>query len=136
MEVALSPETDLYTMLVRISAILSQILYVTVQRVLLPVASSVAVIGQHPAERHVVPGIAVDHGAGGEGVIIPFAIERLLDAAIVLLTLHVALPVLHKDPLTRLSGLEPEVAVIGIEVTLEVAKLRYQCGSPCQGIVV
>ena len=81
-------------------------------------------------------GIAIDHGAGGEGVIIPFAIERLLDAAIVLLTLHVAPPILHKDTLARLRGLEPVVAVIGIEVTLEVAKLRYQSGSPCQGIVV
>ena len=81
-------------------------------------------------------GVAVDHGAGGEGEIIPFAIERLLDAAIVLLTLHIALPILHQDPLARLSGLEPVVAVIGIEMTLEVAKLRYQCGSPCQSIVV
>ena len=49
-----------------------------------------------------MPGVAVDHRTGGEEVVVPLPIERLLDAAIILLALDVVLPVLHEDPLTLL----------------------------------
>jgi hypothetical protein len=62
--------------------------------------------------------VAVDHGSGRELVIAVLAVQALSDAAVVFLSLQISLAVLEENALTRLGGLFPVVAVIGVEMSL------------------
>ena len=126
-QVRLCPQTYLHATLAGILAKLTQVLHVAFERTGLSVAGTVTVVGEHPSERHVVSGIAVYHGAGRELVVVLLTIERLLDAAIVLLALLVALAILEEHAVA-VGALGPVVAVVGIEVTLVETELGQQHG--------
>ena len=148
-EVRLSPQTQLHAMLTCIFAKLAKILHVTLERTGLSVAGAIAIIGEDPSERHIMSGIAVNHGTCRELVVITLGrhlhfalsgnrhrfshvavvlltIERLSEAAIILLALLVALAILEEH--TAYLGLYPVVAVVGIEVTLIESELGQQYG--------
>ena len=125
-QVALRPKSDFHTLAAGVFAKLFQVLDVAVERGGLSVACAVAVVGQEPAERHVVGEIAVDGGAGGELIVVLLAVEAFLDAAVVLLALVVAFAVLVEHE--AVFGRRPIVAVVGVEVSFVEAKLRQQHG--------
>ena len=125
-EVALRPKSDFHALAAGVFAKLFQVLDVAVERGGLSVACAVAVVGQEPAERHVVGEIAVDGGAGGELIVVLLAVEAFLDAAVVLLALVVAFAVLVEHE--TIFGRCPIVAVVGVEVSFVEAKLRQQHG--------
>ena len=125
-QVALRPKSDFHALAAGVFAKLFQVLDVAVERGGLSVACTVAVVGQEPAERHVVGEIAVDGGAGGELIVVLLAVEAFLDAAVVLLALVVAFAVLVEHE--AVSGRRPIVAVVGVEVSFVEAKLRQQHG--------
>ena len=125
-QVALRPQTDFYAFAAGVVAKFLQVLNVAVERGRLAVACAVAVVGQEPAERHVVGEIAVDGGAGRELVVLLFAVEALLDASVVLLALVVALAVLVEHE--AVFGLLPVVAVVGVEVAFVETELGQEHG--------
>ena len=110
-----------------------QILDIPIQGAGLPVACPIAVVGQQPAQGHIVRLVAVDDSPGGELVVLLLAIQRLLDAAVVLLAFLVTLAVLEEDARRVLL---PIVAVVGIEVAFVKAELGQQDGVPRQLVIV
>ena len=125
MQVALRPEAYLHALGAGVFAQLAQILYVAGQRVGLSVAGTVSVVGQEPSEGHVVGGIAVDDGTGGELIVALLAVETLADASVVALALAVAHAVFEHDPLAGGVG-GPVVAVVGVEMALVESEFRQQ----------
>ena len=125
-EVALRPKSDFHALAAGVFAKLFQVLDVAVERGGLSVTCAVAVVGQEPAEGHVVAEIAVDGGAGGELIVVFLAVEAFLDAAVISLALVVALAVLveHKTVFSRC----PIVAVVSVEMSFVEAKLWQQHG--------
>ena len=125
-QVALRPKSDFHALAAGVFAKLFQVLDIAVERGGLSVACAVAVVGQEPAERHVVGEIAVDGGAGGELIVVLLAVEAFLDAAVISLALVVALAVLveHKTVFGRC----PIVAVVSVEMSFVEAKLWQQHG--------
>ena len=80
--------------------------------------------------------IAVDDGAGRERVAAGLlAVERLADAAVVLLALDVAFAVLEEDAFA-VGALLPIVAVVGVEVAFIEAELGQQDRVARQLVVV
>lgn len=97
MEVRLRPKPYLYAVLTGIVAEAFQVGDVAVECRGLAVSGSITVVGQHPAQGHVVVFVAVHHGAGGELIVVFLTVEALLDAAIVFLALRIALAILEED---------------------------------------
>ena len=126
MEVTLCPKSDFHTLGTGIVAELFQVLDVAVERTGLSVACTVAVVGEEPAEGHVVTEVTVNGSPGRELVTALFTVETFLDTAVVLLAFVVTLAVLIEHE--AVFGGCPVVAVVGVEVTLIKAELGEQHG--------
>ena len=113
---------------------LAQVFDVAVQCLRLSVAGTISVVGQNPAQRHVVLFISVNDGACRELIAARlFAVERLAYAAVVLLAFLVTLAVLEED---AVFALFPVVAVVGVEMSFVETEQRQQYGPACQLIVL
>ena len=141
MEVRLRPKANLHATLAGVVAKLTQVVDVPCQRARLAIACAIAVVGQHPAERHVVGGIAIHYRTGGELVVASsegvrqFAVKALADASgHRFLALAVALAVLKGDAALAVH-LRPVVAVVGVEVAFVEAELGQQHGHARQLII-
>ena len=120
MQVGLGPKADFHTVLVGIVCQALQILDIAVQGARLSVAGAITVVGQQPAQGHVVRLVAVYDGTGGELVVLLLAVQRFLDAAIVFLAFLVALAVLEED--TFLVFI-PIVTVVGVQMAFVETEL-------------
>ncbi len=132
-QVRLRPQAYLHALLAGVIAQLLQVADVAVERLGLSVSRTVSVVGQKPAQRHVVGGVTVDDRARRELVVILLAVERLFHAAVIALALLVTLAVLERYAVFRL---DPIVAVVGVEVTLVKAEFREKNGVARQLVVV
>ena len=127
-EVGLGPQSDFHAVLAGIVAEGFQVADVAFEGGVLPVAGAIAVVGENPAEGHVVCRIAVDDGTGREGVVVFLAVQRFLDAPVVFLAFLIAFPVFHEDGAGAVFF--PVVAVVGIEVPFVKGEFRQKDGLP------
>ena len=126
MEVALCPEADFHALRAGIVAKALEVGDVAVERGGLSVAGAVAVVGEEPAERHVVLDVAVDGSTGGELVVVQFAVEALADAAVVFLAFVVGLAVFKLHEALAVLGFCPVVAVVGVEMAFVKSEFGEQ----------
>jgi len=133
MQVRLCPQTYFHTVFVGIVRQVLQIADITVQGLRLAVAGSITIIGQQPAQRHIMIFITVYHSACRELIIILFPVQRFFDTAIVFLAFLITLSVLKQDTIFIFF---PIVTVISIQMPLIKTELRYQYRMACQLIVI
>ena len=127
-KIALRPQSDFHTFGAGVISECFEVLDVAVECRRLSVAGAVAVVGEEPAEGHVIVEIAIDGSARRELIIVEFAVETFANAAIVLLAFVVGLTILHFHEALAIFCLRPVVAVVGVEVTLIETEFRQQHG--------
>ena len=127
-KIALRPQSDFHTFGAGVISECFEVLDVAVECRRLSVAGAVAVVGEEPAEGHVIVEIAIDGSARRELIIVEFAVETFANAAIVLLAFVVGLAILHFHETLAVFRFRPVVAVVGVEVTLIKTKFGQQHG--------
>ena len=121
-QVALRPKSDFDAFRAGIVAKLFQVLNVSVEGFGLSVAGSVAVVGQEPSEGHIVLDVAVNGGTCRELVVVLFAVQAFLHAAVILLAFVVSFAIFVEHE--SVFGFGPVVTIVGIEVSLVKAEFR------------
>ena len=137
MQVRLRPKPNLHAFLAGIVAKRLQVLYISVERLGLSVAGTIAVVRQHPAQRHVGSGISVHHRPRRELVVAHVTVQTLANAALHrFLALHIAFAVFEQDAALGIVSYFPIVAVVSIQVAFVESELGQKHGMARQLVIV